>query len=92
MVSFRRCVTHCGLDDIKANGCFYTWNNKQQGSDRVFSKLDRVMGNEKWRDKFNTAQAMFMNEGIFDHTPALVRVHEGVTGIEHHSNTFICGV
>lgn len=34
------------------------------------------MGNEKWTDKFPTAEAMFVNEGIFYHTPG---VHEGVT-------------
>ncbi|XP_057250742.1 uncharacterized protein LOC130591438 [Beta vulgaris subsp. vulgaris] len=81
MEAFRRCVNHCGLDDIKSNGCYYTWNNKQQGSDRVFSKLDRVLGNDKWRDQFSTAEAIFMEEGLFDHTPTLIRVHEGSRNI-----------
>ncbi|XP_048502910.1 uncharacterized protein LOC125498699 [Beta vulgaris subsp. vulgaris] len=82
MEAFRRFVNNCGLDDIKSNGCYYTWNNKQQGSDRVFSKLDRALGNEKWRDLFSTAEAMFMDEGLFDHTPILIRVHEGVSNIK----------
>lgn len=40
------------------------------------------MGNENWTDKFPTAEAMFINEGIFFHTPVLIRVHEGITNIK----------
>lgn len=37
------------------------------------------MGNEKWIDKFPTAMAMFMNEGIFYHTFVLIRVHKEIS-------------
>ena len=40
---FRLCVEECDILDIKMAGNFYTWNNKQEGSNRVFSKIDRVM-------------------------------------------------
>lgn len=35
-------MNHYALHDIKVAGCCYTWNNKQQGNDRVFSTLERV--------------------------------------------------
>lgn len=53
MVSFRRCVTRCGLDDLKSAGCYYTWNNKQAEHSRIYYKLDRVMCNEARMDDFS---------------------------------------
>lgn len=57
---------------MKYKGCFLTWNNKQEGGDRVFSKIDRVLCNEEWDEVFPEAITEFMPEGMFDHTPAIV--------------------
>lgn len=39
------CMQHFAMTDIKSSGNFFTWNNKNQGNARVFSKLDRVLDN-----------------------------------------------
>ncbi|KAK9733160.1 hypothetical protein RND81_04G047700 [Saponaria officinalis] len=31
---FQRCVNNCGLRDLKAIGQFFTWNNKQEGTQK----------------------------------------------------------
>lgn len=41
----RTCFTYCGLTDLKSIGHFYTWNNKQQSGSRVYTKIDRAVGN-----------------------------------------------
>lgn len=74
---FQECVSYNHLRDIKYKGCFYTRNNKQEGGDRVFCKLDRVMGNEQWCDVFPDAIIDFMTERDFDHSPAIM-AFEGV--------------
>ncbi|XP_074313453.1 uncharacterized protein LOC141648624 [Silene latifolia] len=38
---FQSCLDACGLVDSPSQGAYYTWNNKQDASTRVFSKLDR---------------------------------------------------
>lgn len=37
-------------DLIKVRGieAFYTWSNKRQGDDRIFSKIDRCICNAEW--------------------------------------------
>ncbi|XP_057251723.1 uncharacterized protein LOC130591811 [Beta vulgaris subsp. vulgaris] len=65
----------CGLDDLKSSGCFFTWNNKQQGYNIVFSKIDRALSNMAWQEVFPTAKVSFMPEGDFDHSPALLTVY-----------------
>lgn len=37
MVPFRRCISQCGLDDMKSCGSFYTWSKKV--SKEFFAKL-----------------------------------------------------
>ena len=59
----------CGLYDLKSNGRFFTWNNKQAGKSRVMSKIDRVLGNLQWEEAFPNVEVTFHPEGDFDHTP-----------------------
>ncbi|KAL9233090.1 hypothetical protein vseg_008128 [Gypsophila vaccaria] len=70
---FRSCLTDCGMLDAPSVGAFYTWNNRQQATDRVFSKLDRLLVNKEWSDCFPSAFAHFLPEGISDHSPCLVQ-------------------
>ncbi|KAL2932526.1 LINE-1 retrotransposable element ORF2 protein [Bienertia sinuspersici] len=73
MLPGRRCIEECGMTDIPYGGHFYTWSNKQEGEERVYSKIDRVMANEQWLDYYNTAHATFLTEGPSDHCPALIK-------------------
>ncbi|XP_074306007.1 uncharacterized protein LOC141641235 [Silene latifolia] len=38
IAAFRDCVDYCEMMDIKAQGAFYTWNNKHDPSSRVVTK------------------------------------------------------
>ncbi|XP_062089719.1 uncharacterized protein LOC133796261 [Humulus lupulus] len=76
--AFKECVESCGVEDIKYTGSFYTWNNKQDQSNRICSKIDRVMANQDWIEKFPTTEVVFLPEGNFDHCPALLSVYPDV--------------
>uniref|UniRef100_A0A803QGQ3 Uncharacterized protein n=1 Tax=Cannabis sativa TaxID=3483 RepID=A0A803QGQ3_CANSA len=69
--AFANCVNDCQLEDVKTTGNFFTWSNKQQGRDRICSKIDRVMANQAWLDRYQNAEVNFMNEGLFDHSPGI---------------------
>lgn len=53
----------CSMEDIKSVGNLYTWNNKQQGAAKVFSKLDRVLDNQTWKGSYSSTEVCFMSEG-----------------------------
>ncbi|XP_048502731.1 uncharacterized protein LOC125498546 [Beta vulgaris subsp. vulgaris] len=76
MNPFRRCVTKCELEDMKYSGCYYKWNNKQTDGSKVFCKLDRVLCNVRWCEEFPTTETRFMPEGLFDHSPMLLQIHQ----------------
>ncbi|XP_074289214.1 uncharacterized protein LOC141614363 [Silene latifolia] len=73
MDDFHQCVAECGVTDCSAIGSLYTWSNKQEPSSRVFSRLDRVLVNEAWIRSNDSIYAHFYIEGVFDHTPCLVK-------------------
>ncbi|XP_062114526.1 uncharacterized protein LOC133825625 [Humulus lupulus] len=75
MVPFQKCVFDCGLADVKYNGSYFTWNNKQARKDRVFAKLDPVLASHGWLDKFPTTEVTFLPKGVFDHTPAILSIY-----------------
>ncbi|XP_062075253.1 uncharacterized protein LOC133779292 [Humulus lupulus] len=75
MVPFHNFVCDCGLEDVKYIGSYFTWNNRQEGKDRVFAKLNWVLANNDWLDKFPTSEITFLPEGDFDHSPALLSIY-----------------
>ncbi|XP_074288677.1 uncharacterized protein LOC141613833 [Silene latifolia] len=69
MEHFQYCVSICCIEDMPATGALFSWSNKQAPLDRVYSRLDRAMGNQEWFDQFGDSVAHFHPEGLFDHCP-----------------------
>ncbi|XP_056694811.1 uncharacterized protein [Spinacia oleracea] len=68
---FKNYAAICGLSDIKYDGYFFTWNNKQSGGDRVFKtspRVRRLLGTSAcgvlYRDNFSDIQRVD-NEALF---------------------------
>jgi len=60
--------------DLNFSGCFFTWNNKSEGSNFLTRKLDRVLVNEEWLCKFGKTCVEFPLGGVSDHSPAVITV------------------
>lgn len=78
IIPLRSCLDKCKIHDMKSSGHFYTWNNKQDGGKRVFSKIDRALCNDQCDDMFDNAEASFLPEGCFDHSPILIQFYKQV--------------
>ncbi|XP_074315265.1 uncharacterized protein LOC141651450 [Silene latifolia] len=72
MEQFQECISLCCMDDIQASGALYTWSNKHVPHDRVYSRLDRAMGNLEWMEAYGNYNAHFHPEGLFDHCPCTI--------------------
>ncbi|XP_074291143.1 uncharacterized protein LOC141617912 [Silene latifolia] len=59
---------------MKCTGSFFTWNNKQPSSTRVFSRIDRVLVNDEWVSKWPDHFAHYAPEGDYDHCPCFIRL------------------
>ncbi|VFQ60700.1 unnamed protein product [Cuscuta campestris] len=69
---FKNCLGECGLEDLPYEGSKYTWTNNQDLDHRIYSKLDRVLGNVEWLIKFDY-KIFFMERGISDHSPMILK-------------------
>ncbi|XP_062100614.1 uncharacterized protein LOC133806542 [Humulus lupulus] len=82
LIPFQTYVNKCGLEDVKYNGRFFTWNNKQDGKNRVYAKLNRILATSDWIDTYSTAEVSFLPEGDFDHSPALLTIYPSMQNIK----------
>ncbi|XP_010418675.1 PREDICTED: uncharacterized protein LOC104704256 [Camelina sativa] len=66
MRDFQDVVGYCSLTDLASNGPLFTWWNKQD-QDPIMKKLDRVMVNDMWLQRFPRAYNVFEAGGCSDH-------------------------
>lgn len=71
-VELLKVVQVCRLEDVRYTGNRYTWTNRQLGTRRIWSKIDRVLANEEWLDIFEDAEVNFQFEAGLDHTMTIV--------------------
>ncbi|XP_074290277.1 uncharacterized protein LOC141617008 [Silene latifolia] len=76
MEDFQNCIDECELVDSPAIGSLFTWNNKQDPSTRIYSRLDRVLVNQSWLRRFQDSYAHFYTKGLMDHTPCIIQTSE----------------
>ncbi|XP_060212233.1 uncharacterized protein LOC132639857 [Lycium barbarum] len=69
---FADCLQDIHLNELPWKGDYYTWTNKQYGSDRVCSRLDRALGNYEWMMTWGQVTLEYELPGISDHTPMLL--------------------
>ncbi|XP_060212076.1 uncharacterized protein LOC132639653 [Lycium barbarum] len=70
---FRDCIDTLQLTPLNSKGWHFTFCNKQQAGDRVYSKIDWAFGNLQWLNSYSQVEADFLNPGMSDHTPILIQ-------------------
>ncbi|XP_062076005.1 uncharacterized protein LOC133780148 [Humulus lupulus] len=64
------------VEEFKCSGAHYTWSNKHEVGDRIFSKLDRVFTNDYWLDSFPKTEACFKWDCVSDHSYCVIKSQE----------------
>lgn len=54
------------LEKVRCLGPCYSWNNRQIGGDRVYSKLYWVFCNEAWGDAYNDCFTSYHEDAQYD--------------------------
>jgi hypothetical protein len=71
---FASCLRNIEVDDLPFSGCFHTWSNKQAGNCFVAKKLDRVLVNFEWLQKFGNTSVDFLEGGVSGHSLAMIAI------------------
>uniref|UniRef100_A0A803Q1P5 Reverse transcriptase n=1 Tax=Cannabis sativa TaxID=3483 RepID=A0A803Q1P5_CANSA len=76
-------IAQSKLEALKCSGSKFTWSNKQDGKDRVYSKIDHAFINEDWIDSTPNSLAIFQWETSSDHCYCVVKTQQhGNLGIK----------
>ncbi|GKA33100.1 RNA-directed DNA polymerase, eukaryota, reverse transcriptase zinc-binding domain protein, partial [Tanacetum coccineum] len=79
MSQFQDCVNCIEVDDLHSEGFYYTWTKSLRNpSCKTLKKLDRIMVNEAFIDKFQHAHGIFLPYMISDHSPIIGKIPNGV--------------
>nr|GEZ08754.1 RNA-directed DNA polymerase, eukaryota, reverse transcriptase zinc-binding domain protein [Tanacetum cinerariifolium] len=79
MIDFQECINEIEMEDINSFGLHFTWiKSLLNPSSSILKKTDRVMGNNAFLSKYSTANALFLPYGIFDHSPAILKVPQAM--------------
>ncbi|GKB72092.1 RNA-directed DNA polymerase, eukaryota, reverse transcriptase zinc-binding domain protein [Tanacetum coccineum] len=75
MNEFQDYVNKIEVDDLHSKGFNYTWTKSLKNPKcSTLKKLDRIMVNEDFVDKFQQAHRMFLPYMISDHSPIIVKM------------------
>ncbi|XP_073033910.1 uncharacterized protein [Primulina eburnea] len=74
MQSFREALEICELQDIHGKGELFTWVNRRDSSSIIFERLDRFVGNLKWRLLFPSAYVLSLEFYHSDHRPICMKL------------------
>lgn len=69
-------VENFNLTHLKYVGPYLTWSGKQNQDSRIRSKIDHIFVDVAWIARFPESLASFIQPGISDHSPIVVRIQE----------------
>ncbi|KAF8086725.1 hypothetical protein N665_0614s0009 [Sinapis alba] len=68
--AFRNMLTSCDLFDLKHTGISLSWRGRRR-THLVYCRLDRVLVNPAWSDRFPTGRCHYLNFDTSDHRPVI---------------------
>ncbi|GJU46796.1 RNA-directed DNA polymerase, eukaryota, reverse transcriptase zinc-binding domain protein [Tanacetum coccineum] len=79
MIEFQDCINNIELVDLHSEGFHFTWTKSLKNPKcGTLKKLDRIMVNEVFIDKFQQSYGLFLPYMISDHSPIVVKMPNGV--------------
>ncbi|KAL0307851.1 UNVERIFIED_CONTAM: hypothetical protein Sangu_3008200 [Sesamum angustifolium] len=72
MAEFRTCMLDTGLVQLPFTGCPYTWHNCSEGTRSLWKRLDRMLVNEAWLEKWPGSSYISALPSTSDHSPLII--------------------
>ena len=88
MDEFRGALDWCSLVDLGFVGYPFTWNNKWLGLDNTKERLDRVVVDTGWRNKFQGSLVTHLFSHASNHRPIILHARTTLRCHGKHTNSF----
>ncbi|KAL0430578.1 UNVERIFIED_CONTAM: hypothetical protein Sradi_0683800 [Sesamum radiatum] len=70
---FQSCLRDTGLITLPMQGEWFTWHNCSRDSKSLWKRLDRVLVNDWWLERWLNSSYMSLNARTSDHSPLVLR-------------------
>lgn len=70
-------IKHCDLVDAGYIGETHTWCNNRRARKRIWKRLDRILINDLWIQRFQSNSVRHLVRTCSDHRPLLMKCHAG---------------
>ncbi|KAL2247880.1 UNVERIFIED_CONTAM: hypothetical protein Sindi_2640300 [Sesamum indicum] len=75
MEDFNTCIQNTGLLPLPMQGEWYTWHNCSAGPRNLWKRLDGMLINDRWMDRFPTSYYSCLTPRTSDHSPMVWQHH-----------------
>ncbi|XP_070009747.1 uncharacterized protein [Nicotiana sylvestris] len=65
-----------GIIELPWRGDYFTWTNKHQGVDRVWSRIDGMFGNDMWMMNYSHLSTEYGEPNISDHNSMCINIRQ----------------
>ncbi|KAL2237302.1 UNVERIFIED_CONTAM: hypothetical protein Sindi_0921900 [Sesamum indicum] len=72
MEEFNICIKNAGLLPLPMQGEWYTWHNCSANPRNLWKRLDRMLINDTWMDRFSTSFYTSLTPRTSDHSPLVL--------------------
>lgn len=79
MEDFNNCLDALDVIEYPSKGCLFTWCNKREVEDKIYSRIDWIFTNEAWFSYFPVTEVEILGPGISDHSSISVEICENVS-------------
>ena len=86
--AFKEALECCHLQDLGFSGYPYTWSNKGPGEANTKIRLDRVVANNEWLEKFQMSKLIHLSTHASDHLPIMLHVQTYVQVRQKRKRSF----
>nr|XP_016506828.1 PREDICTED: uncharacterized protein LOC107824548 [Nicotiana tabacum] len=71
-LDFQSCIEDIKVGQITKRGNRFSWSNKRDAEDKIYSHIDWAFGNDEWFKSYTDVEAMYMLPGCSDHSLILL--------------------
>ncbi|XP_070024891.1 uncharacterized protein [Nicotiana sylvestris] len=72
IADFQYSIDDIGVGQITKRGCKFSWSNKRDADDKIYSHIDWVLVNANWFQQYNVVEALYMFSCCSDHSPIMI--------------------
>ncbi|KAL0416024.1 UNVERIFIED_CONTAM: hypothetical protein Slati_3434300 [Sesamum latifolium] len=80
MEEFQDCISQTGLITLPMQGDLYTWHNRSTGDRSLWKRLDRMLVNDRWLDRWPETCYDSLHPRTSDHAPLFLPTVQRVWG------------